>query len=246
MVIGVLGGRGQVGRLVMREAARRGHRPIALSRRAPREGEHRHLDVATADGLPAALEDVEALVDVLGGPPDVLVDGVARTLAAATRAGARHVVSLSILGADRVPLGYYGTKLAQEDAVRTGGLPWTLVRASQFHTLFAALFGAAARRGVLPLVRVPVQPVDPAEVAVALVDAIEAGPAMDVVAFGGPRVERGDRLARAWAGANGVRRLPLPVPAVGPVLRAVRAGGLTEPSAARGRRTFAAWLEGRP
>lgn len=245
MVIGVLGGTGQVGREVVRELERRGHEAIALSRKAPHGaggGEHRAVDVATGEGLDAAVAGLDVVVDVLQGSEKVLVAGLERALAAARRAGARHVVSLSILGADRVPLGYYRTKMAQEAVVRESGVPWTIVRATQFHTMVAAIFAAGARFGVLPAPRVPLQPVDPGEVAVELADRVEAGPDDEVHLFAGPRVERVDELARAWARAKGVRRPAVPLPAVGPTLRAVRAGGLTDPSAARGDRTFADWL----
>lgn len=240
--IGVLGGTGQTGREVVGELERRGQRAVVLSRSAPAHGEHRRADVASGDGLAEAMDGLDALVEVLNGSSRVLVDGVRRALAAARSAGVGHVVSLSVLGSDRVPLGYYRTKVAQEAAVRDSGVPWSVVRATQFHSLLADLFASAARLGVLPLLRVPVQPVDVREVAAALVDRVEAGPGGGVSAFAGPRVERLDRLARAWAASRELRRLPLALPAVGAVLRAVRAGGLTEPGAQHGRMSFEAWL----
>jgi hypothetical protein len=75
-----------------------------------------------------------------------------------------------------------------------------------------------------------------------LVDALEAGPTGAVHDFTGPRVEQLDALARAWERAEGMRRPLVPLPAVGGTLRAVRAGGLTAPDAAHGRRTFEDWL----
>ena len=127
--------------------------------------------------------------------------------------------------------------------MRGGPVPWSIVRATQFHQLLAFAFASAARRGVLPLLRVPLQPVDPREVAAAVADRVEAGPSGAVEPFAGPQVERVDRLARAWAKAHGVRRLPVPLPAAGKVLRAVRRGGLTAEDAPRGTITFGAWLE---
>ena len=200
--------------------------------------------MASGAGLPGAMTGLDAVVDVLQGPSAVLVDGVRRALAAASAEGVGHVVSLSIVGVDRVHLRYYRAKVAQEAEVRTSGVPWSVVRATQFHSLVAGLFAAGARGGVLPLVRAPIQPVDVRDVAGALVDRVEAGPDGAVSHFGGPRVERLDRLARAWAAAEGVRRLPLPLPlpAAGSMLRAVRDGGLTDPTAARGRVGFHEWL----
>jgi uncharacterized protein YbjT (DUF2867 family) len=245
MLVGVLGGTGALGRQVVTELERRGHRPAVLSRSAGERPElHRRVDVATGEGLGAALNDLEVVVDVLQGPAPVLVDGLSRALAAARASGVRCVVSISVLGADRVPLGYYRLKTAQEAAVRSAGLPWSILRATQFHSLLDTVFTATARRGVLPMLRVPLQPVAPEEVASRLVDLVDAEPA-GTTRIAGPRVQRGDHLARIWARARGVRWAPVPVPAVGPVLRAVRAGGLTDPSAPTGGVSFQAWLETR-
>lgn len=245
MVIGVLGGTGRVGAELVDELGRRGHRAVVLSRTAPRTGEHRRVDVTSGEGLAAAMGGLDALADVLEGGREVLVGGVRRALAAAGEAGVARVVSLSIVGCDRVPLGYYGVKVEQEAVVREGGVPWSIVRATQFHSLVGGTFASAARRGVLPLLRVPLQPLDHRELAPVLADRLEAGPEAGVSELAGPRVERVDELARTWARATGVRRLPLPVPAVGPVLKAVRAGGLTSPGAPRSRVTFAEWLRER-
>ena len=113
------------------------------------------------------------------------------------------------------------------------------MRATQFHTLVARTFAASARLGVLPSVRVPLQPVDPREVGRALADTAEAEPSLAITQFAGPEVRqrgraraalaRGDRLARAaGAAARSTRSL--------------RAGGLTNPGAWRGTVTFDAWL----
>jgi uncharacterized protein YbjT (DUF2867 family) len=243
MLVGVLGGTGALGRQVVTELERRGHRAAVLSRSAGERPElHRRVDVTTGQGLDGALSDLEVLVDVLQGPAPVLVDGLSRALAAAKASGVRAVVSISILGADRVPLGYYRVKIAQEAAVQSAGVPWSILRATQFHSSLDTVFTATARRGVLPMLRVPLQPVAPEEVASRLVDLVEVEPA-GITRLAGPRVQRADHLARIWARARGVRWMPVPVPAVGPMLRAVRGGGLTDPSAPTGRVSFQAWLK---
>lgn len=242
MVIGVLGGTGQTGTAVTAELARRGHRAIVLARGRPAAGEHRRVDVVSGEGLAAAMDGLEALAEVLDGDEAVLVGGVRRALAAARAAGVGHVVSLSAAGAGRVPLGYYRIKAAQEALVRESGVPFSIVRAAQFHPFVAGRFAAAARRGVLPLLRAPIEPVAVAEVAAGLADRVEAGPDGALTELAGPRVERLDALARSWARIEGVRRLPLPVPAVGAVLRGLRSGGLLAEAPIRGRVAFADWL----
>jgi uncharacterized protein YbjT (DUF2867 family) len=242
MVIGVLGGTGTAGREVTAELRRRGHEAIVLSRSAPADGRSRAVDVTADVSVAAAMLGVDAVVDVISGKSDVMVDGVARALRAARRGGATHWVSLSVVGAGELPFGYHRLMGEREAVTRAGEVPWSIVRATQFHTLLGMAFGAAARRGVLPLLDVPIQPVEVREVAVALADRVEAGPSRTAEDFAGPRVERLDELATAWTAAHGMHRLPLRIPAIGKAMRAVRAGGLTSPDAPRGTVTFADWL----
>jgi uncharacterized protein YbjT (DUF2867 family) len=247
MVIGVLGGTGRVGGATAAELRQRGHRAIVLSRRAPDDGrEHRRADVESGVGLAFAMLGLDVLVETLNGPPDVLVGGTERALAAARAAGVGHVVSLSAAGAGRAPHAFYRAKAEQEAVVRGAGVPWSIVRSAQFHAAADRAFAAAARLGVLPLLRAPIEPVDHLEVAAAIADRVEAGPDEAVTAFAGPHVERLDRLARQWVRARGVRRLPLRVPAAGVVLREVRDGALLDPAPVRGTVSFADWLAGAP
>jgi uncharacterized protein YbjT (DUF2867 family) len=237
--VGILGGTGTAGRAVASELAARGHHVVVLARHGDRP-----VDVTRPEGLAAALAGLNTVVDTLDGPSrdpaPVLVDGLRNVTAAAAAAGVGHLVSLSIVGVDRVPVRYYRTKLAQEAVVRESALPATIVRATQFHDLIGAAFASAARYGVLPTGRLPLQPVDVRDAAVALADAVEAGPGRDRDAIAGPEILRLHELARTWSAARGIRRLPVPVPALGP-LRAVAAGGLVDASARRGTRTFAEW-----
>ena len=242
MVIGVLGGTGTAGRDVTADLRRRGHEAIVLARHAPAEGAHRPIDVTADAGLDEAMAGLDTVVDAVSGSRDVLVDGVARALRAARRAEVRHWVSLSVIAAGEVPFGYHRAMGEREAVVRAGEVPWSILRAAQFHPLLATVFGAAARRGVLPLLRVPVQPVDVREVAMALADRVEAGPSGGVAELAGPRIERLDELAVAWARAHGVRRVHVRVPVIGRGLRAARRGALTSPDAARGTVGFAEWL----
>jgi uncharacterized protein YbjT (DUF2867 family) len=242
MVVGVLGGTGQAGGATVRELRRRGHRVIVIARRPPGSGEHRRADVTSGIGLAFAMVGLDALVETLSGPPGVLVDGTERALAAALSGGVGHVVSLSAAGAGRVPHAYYRAKAEQEDIVRAGGIPWSIVRAAQFHSLLDTVFSAAGRRRIAPLLRAPVEPVAVADVAIRIADRVEAGPDEAVTAVAGPAVERLDRLARQWAEARRVRALPVPIPAAVPMLRALRHGALIDPAPVRGRVSFAEWL----
>lgn len=234
------------GAATARELSARGHAVRVLSRRAKPGLDHRAVDLTDGRGLQEALAGVDVAIDVVNARREaaaVMVDGIARLLAAEAAAGVAHHVTVSIVGIDRVPMRYYRVKLAQEAAVRRGSVPFTIVRATQFHTLVAWLFRSTARWGVLPAPAAPLQPVDPREVARVLADTAEAEPSGAITQFAGPEVVPVRELARRWKEATGSRALAVPVPLPG---RAVRAGALTNPGAWRGRVTFSEWLRERP
>jgi uncharacterized protein YbjT (DUF2867 family) len=254
MRVAVIGGTGGLGSLVVAELAARGDDVRAVSRSAPPDGtlppavEHRRADLVSGDGLPDALDGVEVVLDASNDRArarDVLVDGTLRLVAAGADAGVRHHVTISIVGCDRVPNAYYDAKVAQEQALAGGAVPWSLLRATQFHALVAWSFESAARRRVLPTGRVLLQPIDTAVVARRLADVVHADPAGRLPDLAGPEVRTLGELAREWRAHDGRRLLPLRIPSLGKGLRAMRDGGLTDPAAAAPGPTFAKWLAAR-
>jgi uncharacterized protein YbjT (DUF2867 family) len=250
MKIAVIGGTGTLGSLAVAELLRRGHDVRVLSR-SPRTASpvaHHVIDLATGVGLDEALVGVDAVVDAgnAGGRSmrRVLVDGTRRVAEAGIRAGVAHHVLISIVGIDAVPVAYYKAKLEQEGALAmvAGNLARTVVRATQFHQLVAGTFSVTGRVGVLPAGGIPLQPVDPAEVAAVLADTIERGPGDERIEFAGPEILTLGQLARQWSRARGGHRLAVPVPPIGRTGRALRAGALTSPTAAHGDVTFGEWL----
>ena len=232
MRIGILGGKGVAGSAVAAELAARGHEVVVLSRRTG-------FDVTDPATTAAALDRLDALADCLNPSKTteaatraLLVDGLGATLSAAAGAGVRHVVSLSIVGIDDLPFGYYRVKLEQEALVESAPIPGTVVRATQFPELFDQAWGATKRLGVIPAPRGPVAPIDPRDVAVVIADAIEAGPET----AGTRQQVRGAEIvdlreyARRWKQANGSRRPVLPLPALGGALKAVARGDLVDAS----------------
>jgi uncharacterized protein YbjT (DUF2867 family) len=251
MRVAVIGGTGGLGSLVVVELAARGDSVRAVSRNAPADGtlpagvEHARADLASGDGVRAALDRVDVVLDASNDrrrARDVLVDGTLRLVSAGADAGVGHHVAISIVGCDRVPNAYYDAKVAQEQALASGAVPWSVLRATQFHTLLAGVFAAAARRRVLPTGRMLLQPIDTPIVARQLADVVHAGPAGRVADLAGPRVETLAELADAWRAHARRRLLPLPIPSLGKGLRAMRDGGLTDPTAAADGPTFAQWL----
>src|SRR5690625_2609464 len=133
MRVAVAGGTGVVGRHVVKSVRTAGHEPVVLSR-------SRGVDLASGRGLTAALDGVDAIVDVANistlarRPATRFFTTVSRRLQeAGAAAGVRHLVTLSIVGVDRVGLGYYQGKLAQEAVASSGPVPGTVLRAAKYN-----------------------------------------------------------------------------------------------------------------
>jgi uncharacterized protein YbjT (DUF2867 family) len=250
----VTGGTGTLGRQVvprLRDAGR-DVRVLSRHRHEPGEGiEYMTGDLLTGEGIGPAVAGAGVIVHCAGGRKGD--DQATRNLVrAASRAGAPHLVYISVIGADRVPVvsgidramfGYFGFKLAAERVVAGSGLPWTTLRAAQFHESFAMVARQLAR---LPVIPVPAgfrfQPVDGGEVAERLVELTLGPPAGLVLDLGGPRVYGMADLLRAYLRARGQHRLMGPVRIPGQAARAVRAGANLAPQRAVGRRTWEDFL----
>jgi uncharacterized protein YbjT (DUF2867 family) len=248
MIVAVVGGTGTLGAPVVRDLLAKGATVRVLSRNAagvPAGAEHRRVDLTSGEGLAQALAGVDTVVDAANSTKaaeDVLVAGTRRLLEAEAAARVTHHVAISIIGIDQVPVSYYRAKLAQEEAVLSGPVPFSLLRASQFPQLLDGAFAAAARFGVRPTGAVKVQPIDPAVAAARLADAALAGPAGRLPDIAGPKVQTLSELSRAWATARGKHRLPLRVPAWGKMGKALAAGALCDPAAATPGEDFEEWL----
>ena len=244
MRIAIAGGTGTLGSFLAGELRSRGHEVRVLSRSAP---EYR-VDLRTGAGLGPALEGCDVVVDASNNDSrkaaQVLVAGTRRLLDAERAAGVGHHVCVSIVGCDQVPMGYYRVKTDQENLVAQGPVPWTIVRATQFHELVAKALGAAARWRVLPAPHALLQPIAAAEVARSVAGLAERPPRRERAVVAGPEVSELRTLARTWRSVTGRRLALLPVYVPGPVGRALRAGTLTTGQAEfHGRVSFSAWLE---
>lgn len=245
MRVAVAGGTGVVGRQVVRALEARGHAAVVLAR-------SRGVDLTTGAGLDEQLRDVEAVIDVSnttaqrrGAAVAFFAAVTGNLLQAESRAGVRHHVALSIVGIDRVPLGYYQAKLRQEQlclASRT--VPGTVLRATQFHEFPAQLLARLpAAMPVVPLPLMLAQTVAAREVAEALVTAALEQPAGRLPDLAGPRLERMDDLMRRLLKARGSRALVVSLRLPGRLGRALAEGSLLPTDAGpRGQLTFEVWL----
>lgn len=246
----VTGGTGTLGRLIVPRLAAAG-RTVRVLSRTPREPaadavEHVTADLRAPDAprrLDAALDGIEVVLHLAGGSKG---DGEATTALAraAARAGVKHLVHISAIGADRVPIGWFRMKLAAEEAVTGSGVPWTILRAAQFHDLVLRTATAMAR---LPVVPVPgglrFQPVDARDVAARLTELALGEPAGLVPDLAGPRIVPMGELMRSYLRAAGKRRALLPVRMPGKAGRAYRDGAnLTVDGADLGTRTWDEFL----
>ncbi|MFJ5234318.1 SDR family oxidoreductase [Kitasatospora sp. NPDC088391] len=241
----VTGGTGTLGRAVVRRLLSRGCQVRVLSRRAHTPGEHGWAvgDLVTGRGLDAALAGARTVVHcaTTNGKRDV--DATRRLVEAARAAGTEHLLYVSIVGVDEVPLGYYRAKARCERLVAESGLGWTVLRATQFHDLVLRMLDGLAKAPVLLVPRgVAFQPVDVRDVAERLADLAEGAPAGRAADFGGPAARPVEALAAEFLRARGRRRPVLRVPVPGGAVKALRAGRNLVPGPAGGRITFEEFL----
>ena len=241
----ITGGTGTLGRLVVtRLVADHPLRVLSRGRKAPIAGvEHVAADLITGQGITDALAGVRTVIHLAGGPNG---DDVAarHLLKAASAADVEHVVAISIVGADRMPLGYFKAKHELERTLATAGVPWSVVRSAQFHELCLDLALKMAKLPVVPDPRgLQFQPIAAAEVADRIVNLALGNPAGRVEDLVGPTTYGTSELVRAALAPRGKRRPFLPVRIPGKAGRAYRAGlNLSHPTS-RGRQTWEAFLK---
>ncbi|MGK3202210.1 SDR family oxidoreductase [Amycolatopsis sp. MEPSY49] len=235
----VTGGTGQLGSAVVARLRAAGEEVRVLSRKPGPEVVRG--DLRTGRGIDSAVAGVDVVVHCA---TDFRREtALARTLVEAARwAGGPHLVYVSIVGVDRVPLGYYRAKHETEELIASSGLPYTIQRATQFHGLVRTLLAGAIRLPVVPVPRMSFQPVDVRDVARRLTALAQGDPAGRAPDFGGPEILTATELAQAVGAASGrVRRIvPLTVP--GETFRAYADGGHLAPEHREGEITFREYL----
>ncbi|WP_020418262.1 SDR family oxidoreductase [Amycolatopsis sp. ATCC 39116] len=204
MRIAVAGATGNIGSRTVAALERDGHEVVRISRSLG-------VDLATGAGLDDALTGVDAVVDALSAPPMSRDETVAyfgnatrNLLAAEERAGVRHHVLLSILGVDRVEgNAHYAGKREQEGLVAAGGVPWSIVRAAQFHDFAEMAAGWGEQDGVVTIAPLLVQPIAPGDVAAVLAEVATGEPLRDRLDLAGPEPQDLVDMARRTYAARG-------------------------------------------
>ncbi|MCC5477005.1 SDR family oxidoreductase [Streptomyces sp. NPDC059680] len=203
MQIVVVGGTGLIGSQVVARLREGGHEAVPA---APSTG----VNALTGEGLADALKGADVVVDVSNSPSfdtepalDFFTRSARNLFAAEKEAGVRHHVTLSIVGVDQVPdYGYYRAKVAQEEAVRNSGVPYSIVRATQFFEFIAPVMDMCTEGTEVHLPSLRLRPMASADVAAAVAEAAQGEPSNGVRNIAGPEIQRLDRFGEITLAAK--------------------------------------------
>lgn len=204
MKIVVIGGSGLIGRKLVEDLRGRGHDALAAS---PSSG----VNTLTGEGLAEALAGAQVVVDVANSPSfedravlEFFETSGRNVLAAGAAAGVGHHLALSVVGTDRLlASGYFRAKMAQENLIKASGIPYTIVRATQFSEFVGAIVESASDGSTVRLPGALLQPIASDDVAAALADFAVAEPLNGTVDLAGPEAFPLDELARRFLAAKG-------------------------------------------
>lgn len=219
----VTGGAGKLGAVVVAKLAAQGQRARILTHSgaaSPVAGAEVVVgDLATGSGLAAALADIRVVIHAASNsqqPQAADVDGTRHLLAAAQAGGLQpHIIYVSIVGVDRSTAPYYMAKAAAETLTRQSGLPWSILRATQFHGFVANLLrslGIDTQAEVAVPEGVRFQSIDMGEVAARLLALAQGEPLRAIEEIGGPQILTVEEMASAYLSARGRVASVLPTP----------------------------------
>lgn len=211
MKIVVIGGTGLIGSKLVKNLRERGHDVLAA---APNTG----VNTITREGLAGALDGADVVVDVANAPVwedkavlDFFETSGRNLLAAEAAAGVRHHVALSIVGSERLPdNGYFRAKVAQENLIKASGIPYTILRATQFFEFVGGIAQSAAVGDEIRLSPALIQPIASDDVAAALAEVAVAPPVNGTLEVAGPEAIPLDELVRRFLRSTEDPRKVLP------------------------------------
>jgi uncharacterized protein YbjT (DUF2867 family) len=244
MKILIIGGTGRVGANVVHLLTDRGHEAVPAS---PSTG----VDTITGEGLAAAMAGVDTVVDVSNAPAwedeavlEFFTTSTRNQLAAEREAGVRHHVAVTIVGADRLPdSGYLRAKVAQEDEIERGGVPYTILRATQFFEFLPQIVDAGGEGDSVRLPTGLMQLVAAHDVSATVAELATSAPVGGRVELGGPEALGMDAWARRLFAMTGDDRTVIADPHARYFGTELTGGELTPGDGARiGKIGFDSWL----
>ncbi len=252
----VTGGTGHLGSELVPLLVTKGHNVKVLSRRPGPD--HVVGDLVTGEGIADAVKGVDVLVHCATAAADNGARGLGYAVSRKTDVEPTDrllklldpktcVVYPSIVGVDKIPLGYYRAKLESEQLIERSGLPYTILRSTQWHSLGDEF---CRRLTGFPLVMPPrgvkLQLLDPSEIAARMASLVESGPSGHAPDMGGPVALEFKDMVRTWLRARRKKRLVVAAPFPGKAIKAFRAGYNLTPEHADGTITWEQWLEANP
>jgi len=243
MTILVTGATGQLGAPTLAALRAGGHEVTGLSRRGgvgviP-------ANLLTGEGVDAALAGVETVLHVAATNTKKDIALNENLTVAAKKAGVKHLAIVSIVGIESIPIPFYRDRVVIERIVAASGIPFTIQRATQFHSFVDGVYRA---QRFLPVVVGPaawVQPIAVEEVAARMAELAVAGPQGRVADIGGPQVLTNRETYALWKAATGGHRPGLSVRIPGKIFAAYDAGKNLVPGTPYGQGTFADYLADR-
>ena len=249
----VTGGAGGLGRELTPRLQKSGHPVRIMSHRSQPDNLSSNLEWAQADletgaGLGSAVSGVETIIHAATSPAkhtkQVDVNGAHRLLEAARQAGVSHFIHVSIVGIERIPFPYYEAKVAGEAVVRGGGISYTILRATQFHSLLDGFFQPFRNLPIsFAFTDFKYQPIDTGEVADRLCQLVDEKPSGLLPDMGGPEVLTAGEMLPVWFAAQGRHCKLIRFPLLGGFAHSFRNGYNTCPDHRDGKITWAEWLQ---
>ncbi|MHC8420843.1 SDR family oxidoreductase [Streptomyces sp. NB004] len=241
MRIAVIGGTGLIGSQVVDKLNAAGHEAVPHSLSTG-------VDVISGQGVAQAVAGADVVVNLTNSPtfddasPDFFRTSMDNLLTAAQEAGTGHFVVLSIVGVDKVPeLDYYRAKVLQEELLRSGPVPYSIVRATQFMEFMDAVLTWTADGDTVRLPATPIQPIAAKDVAEAVAQVALGAPLNGIREVGGPEVFALDELGRMTLSHKGDARTVVTDPTAG-MFAAVKGDVLTDMNAHLAPTRYADWL----
>ncbi len=242
MKIAVIGGTGLIGSQVVKILNAGGHEAVPQS---PSTG----LDLLSGQGLPEALTGASVVVNLTNSPtfddasPAFFRQTMDNLLAAASVAGVSHAVILSIVGADKVPgLVYYRAKVLEEDILKAGPLPYSIVRATQFFEFLDATVASIADENTVRLPATLIQPIASADVAQSVADVSVGAPLQGTRNIAGPEVFALDELGKITLAAHDDHRTVVTDNGAGMLAAASGDALIPKDGAVIAKTTYREWL----